>query len=125
MTKLLCATALGVVLGIGATQMLNAQAKPPAFLVTELGITDQAKYAAWRDRINPTFAKYGGKFLARNAQGHAVIGSALTELPKSATLIQFESLDKFNAWNTSDEVKAARAIDRGATFRSYVVEGMQ
>ena len=124
MVKLLCATALGAVLGIGATQMLNAQAKPPAFLVSDITVTDDAKYKAWADRIGPTFTKAGAKYLARGGQTIPVTGGG-DQLPKRAVVIQFESLDKAKAWDTSEEVKAARAIDRGATFKSYIVEGVQ
>src|SRR3954468_23064188 len=124
MLKLLCATALGTVLGIGATQMLNAQAKPPAFLVSDITVTDDAKYKAWADRIGPTFTKAGAKYLAGGGQTIPVADGG-DQLPKRAVVIQFESLDKAKAWDTSEEVKAARAIDRGATFNSYIVEGVQ
>jgi uncharacterized protein (DUF1330 family) len=124
MLKLAFAVLAGAAFGVGATQMLHAQAKPPAFLVSDTTITDQEKYAAWRDRINPTIAKHGGKYLARGSQTALVTGSALTEAPKAINIIQFESMDKAKAWDSSDKVKAARAIDRGATFNSFFVEGV-
>jgi hypothetical protein len=36
----------------------------------------------------------------------------------------FENMDKAKAWDTAEDTKAARAIDRGATFRSYIVDGL-
>jgi len=123
--KLASALVLGVALGIGSSQLLQAQAKPPAYLVTELTISDQGKYKGWQERITPLIVKHGGKFLARAGQTSLVTGSSLTEAPKAVTVIQFESLDKAKAWDAAEEVKAARAIDRGATFRSFFVEGTQ
>ena len=125
MLKLALAVLAGAALGAGATQMLHAQAKPPAYLVTDITVTDDAKFKAWGERINPTFEKRGAKYLARGGQTMAVGGSSNgNELPKRAIVIVFDSLDKAKEWDSAEDVKAARAIDRGATFRSYIVEGV-
>ena len=125
MLKLAFAVLTGAALGVGATQMLHAQAKPPAFLISDITVTDDAKFKAWGERISPTFPKHGGKYLARGGQTMAVGGSSNgNELPKRAIVIVFESMDKAKEWDSAEDVKAARAIDRGATFRSYIVEGV-
>jgi uncharacterized protein (DUF1330 family) len=124
MLKLAFAVLAGAAIGVGATQMLHAQAKPPAFLIADITVTDESKFKAWGERIGPTFAKHGGKYVARGGQTMLVTGSSLTEAPKRAVVAQFESLDKAKEWDSSEDVKAARAIDRGATFRSYIVEGL-
>ena len=126
MLKLALAVLAGAALGAGATQMLHAQAKPPAYLVTDITVTDDAKLKAWGERINPTFEKRGAKYLARGGQTMAVGGSSNgNELPKRAIIIVFDSLDKAKEWDSAEDVKTARAIDRGATFRSWIVEGVQ
>ncbi len=124
MLKLALAVLAGAALGAGATQMLHAQAKPPAYLVTDITVTDDAKFKAWGERINPTFEKRGAKYLARGGQTMAVGGNG-NELPKRAIIIVFDSLDKAKEWDSAEDVKTARAIDRGATFRSWIVEGVQ
>jgi uncharacterized protein (DUF1330 family) len=125
MLKLALAVLAGAALGAGATQMLHAQAKP-AYLVTDITVTDDAKFKAWGERINPTFEKRGAKYLARGGQTMAVGGSCNgNELPKRAIIIVFDSLDKAKEWDSAEDVKTARAIDRGATFRSWIVEGVQ
>ena len=123
MLKLAFAVLTGAALGVGATQMLHAQAKPPAFLISDITVTDDAKFKAWGERINPTFPKHGGKYLARCGQTMPVTG-ATGELPKRAVVVMFESMVKAKDWDSAEDVKAARAIDRGATFRSYIVEGV-
>ena len=76
--------------------------------------------------VNPTFEKRGAKYLARGGQTMAVGGSCNgNELPKRAIIIVFDSLDKAKEWDSAEDVKTARAIDRGATFRSWIVEGVQ
>jgi uncharacterized protein (DUF1330 family) len=122
--KLAFALLTGAVIGVGATQLLHAQAKPPAYLITDITVTDADKFKAWAGRINPTFEKRGAKYLARGGQTMLVTGSSLTEPPKRSNVIVFDSLDKAKEWEAAEDVKAARAIDRGATFRSYIVEGV-
>ena len=61
MLKLAFAVLAGAAIGVGATQMLHAQAKPPAFLVSDTTVTDAA-FKAWGERINPSITKHGGKF---------------------------------------------------------------
>ena len=39
MFKLAFAVLAGAALGVGATQMLHAQAKPPAFLISDITVT--------------------------------------------------------------------------------------
>ena len=42
--KLAFAMLLGAALGIGANEMLHAQAKPPAYLISDITITNEAAY---------------------------------------------------------------------------------
>ena len=123
MLKLAFAVLAGAALGVSATQMLHAQAKPPAFLISDITVTDDAKFKAWGERIGPTFPKHGGKYLARGGQTLPVTGGG-DYMPKRAVVVMFESMDKAKEWDSAEDVKAARAIDRGATFKSYIVEGL-
>ena len=75
MLKLAFAVLAGTVLGVGATQMLQAQAKSPAFLISDITVTNPEAFKAWGERISPTFAQFGGKYLARGGQTMKVTGS--------------------------------------------------
>ena len=68
MLKLAFAVLAGAALGVGATQMLHAQAKPPAFLISDITVTDPDKFKAWGERVNATFVTHGAKYLARNVE---------------------------------------------------------
>ena len=49
--KLAFAMLLGAALGIGANEMLHAQAKPPAYLISDITITNEAAYKEWADGL--------------------------------------------------------------------------
>jgi len=68
-------------------------------LVTDITVTDDTKFKAWGERINPTFEKRGAKYVARDGHTMAVGGSSNgNELPKRAIVIVFDSLDKAKEW---------------------------
>ena len=120
--KPLSAMLIGAALGISAIEMLHAQAKPPAYLMADITVNNETLFKEWADKINPTFAPFGAKYLVRGGETIAISG----EPPKRTVLIVFESLDKAKAWNESDAVKQARSMpDRGAKFHSWLVEGAQ
>jgi uncharacterized protein (DUF1330 family) len=122
--KLTSAMLFGAAIGIGAIEILHAQAKPPAYLIADITVNNETLFKEWADKINPTFAQFGAKYLIRG--GQAIVIPGLGEPPKRTVLIVFENLDKAKAWNESDAVKQARSMpDRGAKFHSWLVEGAQ
>jgi uncharacterized protein (DUF1330 family) len=122
--KLLSAMLFGVALGVGVIEMLHAQAKPPAYLISDITITDEAAYKEYIDKIVPTYAQFGAKFLVRGGQTVAIPGAG--EPSKQAVVVMFENLDKAKAWSESDVVKQTRPFrDRSAKLHAYLVEGVQ
>ena len=122
--KLLSATLVGAALGIGAIEMLHAQAKPPAYLISDITIIDEAAYKEYSDKIVATYAQFGAKTLVRGGQTVALPG--VGEPPKRVVVAMFESLDKAKAWSESDAVKQTRPLrDRVAKIHAYLVEGAQ
>ena len=125
--KLLCATALGAVLGIGATQMLNAQAKPPVYYVAEIDVTNPDAYAKeYAPKAQAMIKEAGGRFLAiGGAAAAAKVTGFDGEAPKRAVVQVWDSMEKIEAWYNSAEYKEARKIgDKYAKFRSFAVEGL-
>ena len=124
-TKIQLAFALLVGVGIGAVavQGLHAQAKPPAFNIAEITITNEEGYT--KEYVPPvlkTIQDAGGKFIVRGGKTISIGG---TPPAPRITVIQFESLDKAQAWVNSSAYKAAQAIgEKYATFRGYQVEGV-
>ena len=104
-------------------QTLHAQTKPPAYNIAEITIKDQDGYnKEYLPLITKALTDAGGKFLVRGGKTISYQGAA--PAPR-VVVIQFESLDKAQAWMNSSSNKAAQAIgDKYATFRGYAVEGV-
>ena len=123
-TKYKYALAMGAsfALGVVVVQGLHAQAKPPGYLITEVTVKDQQAFM--KEFAVPGMKpvqEAGGKFLVRGFKPIALMG----EPPPRVTVIQFDSMDKVQAWWNSPTNKDMQAIgDKYATFRTYLVEGL-
>ena len=113
----------GIAIGAVAVHSLHAQAKPPGYYIAEITVKDPDAYA--KEFVPPatkSFQDQNGKFLIRGGKTVATQGAA--PAPR-VVVIQFESLDKAQAWWNSPAQKATQAIgDKYASFRSFIVEGL-
>ena len=113
----------GATLGAGAVKALHAQAKPPAYVVGEIDITDPEGYAK---EFGPLARKAlaegpGYRALVLGGKSIAIAGSP----PGKRVIINvFDNLDAAVAAYNSPAFKEAKKIgDKYATFRTYAVEG--
>ncbi|HLL27464.1 MAG TPA: DUF1330 domain-containing protein [Xanthobacteraceae bacterium] len=113
----------GAAIGAAAVQGLHAQAKPPAFIVAEINVTNEEgflkEFAPLAQKALSAGAGY--KVLARGGKTVSFYGDA----PKSRVVINtFENLDAAVSAYNSAAYKEAKAIgDKYATFRIFAVEG--
>jgi uncharacterized protein (DUF1330 family) len=114
---------LSFALGAAAVHVLHAQVKPPAFFIAENTVTNQEGYTKeFLPPVTKSILDGGGKFIARAGKTVSYLGAP--PAPR-VIVIQFESLDKAQAWMNSSSNKSAQAIgDKYATFRGYAVEGV-
>ena len=118
---------LAALLGAGVTaatmQLLHAQAKPPAYLISEVTVTDEERYKEYIQKFPATLVPFGEKVLVRAGQTASIPGAG--DPPKRPVLIVFESMEKAKAWSDSEEAKAIRAL-RGRTAKicAFLVEGV-
>ena len=122
--KLAIALVAGAALGAAASQALHAQAKPPAFTVSEIDVTNQEGFVK---EFAPLAVKAlgqaaGYKALARGGKSASIEGAP----PKSRIVINtFANLDAAVAAYNSDAYKKAREVgNKYATFRIYATEGV-
>jgi hypothetical protein len=66
----------GAALGALAIQALHAQAKPPAYLVVEVDVTDPDLYKEYQSKAMPLVSQYSGGIIARNATIDAFAGES-------------------------------------------------
>jgi uncharacterized protein (DUF1330 family) len=122
-TTIVLSLCAGVAIGAAAVQALYAQAKPPAYVIAELDISDVARFD--KEYVPPAAKAVidgGGKYIVRGGTIVPMFG----EPPQPRVLVmRFESLDKAKAAFESPAFKAAKAIgDKYAKFRVYAVEGL-
>lgn len=115
--------AAGAALGAVAVETLHAQARPQAYVVGEIDITDPEGYAK---EFGPLARKAlaegpGYRALVLGGKSVAIAGSP----PGKRVIINvFDNLDAAVAAYNSPAFKAAKKIgDKYATFRTYAVEG--
>jgi uncharacterized protein (DUF1330 family) len=115
--------AAGIAVGAGTDAALHAQARPQAYVVGEIDITDPEGYAK---EFGPLARKalaeaHGYRALVLGGKTVALAGPA----PKKRVIINvFDNMDAAVQAYTSDDFKAAKKIgDKYATFRTFAVEG--
>jgi uncharacterized protein (DUF1330 family) len=117
------AVVAGVAIGSTGTQLLRAQPKPMGYVIAENVVNNQDAYGKdFAPVIGKTIQDAGGKFLVRGGTTIAIHGAA--PAPR-VVIVQFETLDKAQAWADSPAAKAAFAIgEKYATLHDYAVEGV-
>ncbi len=121
--KLAIALIVGPIIGGPAIQNLHAQTKPPGYVVIPIrGIKDAAAFKAGVvDKTTPgELAKAGGHYLVRTQKVISLDGKA----PERFVIIEFDSVEKAQAWYNSPaqkDINAAR--DKSTDSLAFIVEG--
>ncbi len=113
----------GFGLGAVAVHGLHAQANPPAYVISEIDVTNQDAYGKeYVPLAQKALRESGQKVLASGGKTAALYG----EPPKSRVVLSvFENMDKAQAAYTSPAYMEARKIgDKYAKLRIFVVEGV-
>jgi uncharacterized protein (DUF1330 family) len=100
--KIVLAVAAGAAFGAAAVQGLHAQAKPKAYIVTDIEVLDTAANAAFTPLIRASQQAGGGRNLG-TAGGNIV--AFVGEAPKSVGITEWDSLDAAVAWRNSNAWK--------------------
>ena len=118
----------GMAIGGFAVQGLQAQGKPPVYLITEIDVSNPDAYGKeFAPKAQATIRAAGAKFVLIG--GVAGAGSKpITAMdgtpPKRITVQQWESTEALNKWyNSADYQDALKIGKQYATFRRYAVEG--
>jgi|SRR5262245_26441774 len=102
-----------------AVERLGAQA--PAYVITEIEVTDAAAFAEYAPRVQPSFARFGGRYLARGGKTQALAGSD----PKRVVVLVFDSMERALAWYSSPEYESLKPLrDRAGKARIFATEGL-
>lgn len=121
--KLAIAMLAGSVIGAAAVQALHAQTKPPAYVISEIDVTNADAYAKeYVPLANKALAESGQKRLASGGKTITLAGAP----PASRIVLSmFESLEKAQAAYSSPAYLEARKIgDQYGKLRIFAVEGI-
>ena len=122
-TMVALAALAGIALGGLAVQRIQAQAKPPAYYVVEIDVTNEDVYnKQWIPKVDETVKAAGGVYLVRSTNVERIEGAA----PKRLLISKWENIDKLTAWRESEAyMKTLPILDKAVkSVRSYAVEGM-
>jgi uncharacterized protein (DUF1330 family) len=112
----------GIAIGAVAVEGLHAQAKPPAYVIGEIDVTNQDGYAKeYQPAAIKALEAHGLKILSRGSKSVSFKG----EPPKRIVLFVFENMDKAQAAFSSSAYNEAWAIgSKYAKFRIFAVEAV-
>jgi uncharacterized protein (DUF1330 family) len=115
---------VGAMLGAAAVQGLHAQAKPKAYVVTEIHVIDPAGVAAYGPKIQATQKAIGGRLF--NTAGGKITLLEGAPAPERVAITEWENVEQAQAWFNSAARKALVAERDKAEkiLRSYVVEAV-
>jgi uncharacterized protein (DUF1330 family) len=123
-TKIALAVAGSFVLGAGASSVLYAQAKPPAYIVAEIDVKDQDGYTKdFAPKAQSLIKEAGGKYLAGGYNKAVSLTGAPP--PNRVVLLQFADMDAVKAFFAKQKQLEADVGSKYASFRAIGIEGAE
>jgi uncharacterized protein (DUF1330 family) len=124
-TNKIAAAVIGsFVLGVGAANVLHAQAKPPGFVLAEIDVKDQDGYTKdYLPKAQANIKESGGKYLAGGY--NKAISFSGSPPPNRVVLLQFADIDAVKAYNAKQRQLQAEVGKKYASFRAIGIEGVE
>ena len=93
-----------------------------AYVIVQVTVTDETKYAQYKKMTPATLAQYGGKFIVRGGRQEDLEGRwDVAHL----IMLEFASTEAARLWYDSPEYQAAKAVrEGGAEMVFTLVEGV-
>jgi uncharacterized protein (DUF1330 family) len=120
--KLGIALVAGAALGGGVIQQLQAQMKPPTYVVVAIRkITDAETYKTVLEKAPAAVKGSGGDFIIRTDKITSLDGTP----PARFVLLKFDSVEQAQAWHNSAAQREVDAIRvKSSDSLSFIVEGL-
>ncbi len=101
---------------------MTAKAGPRAYVLIDVEVQDQTRYAGYLPLGDLAAAANGATFLARGGQIVPLEGGWQ---PRRVAVLEFQDVDAARRWYDSPEYRKARDARAGAAvFRAIIVEGL-
>ena len=122
--KIAAAVIGSFVLGVGAANILHAQAKPSGFVLAEIDVKDQDGYTKdFLPKAQANIKEMGGKYLAGGF--NKAISFSGSPPPNRVVLLQFPDLDALKAFFVKEKQLEADVGNKYASFRGVGIEGVE
>src|SRR5271154_3890078 len=120
--KIAAAVIGSFVLGVGAANVLHAQAKPPGYTWAEIDVKDQDGYTKdFLPKAQANIKEGGGKYIAGGF--NKAISMSGSPPPARVVLLQFPDMDTLKTFNVKQRQLEAELGDKYASFRGVAIEG--
>jgi uncharacterized protein (DUF1330 family) len=120
--------AAGMAVGVAGSHGLGAQAKPPAYFIGEIEVTNPEGYAKeYLPRAREIIKAHGGRLVAAGgaAGGGARVVAVDGEPPKRVVIYQYPNIDAVQAWRNDPDYQQVRKVgEKYATYRTFAVEAL-
>jgi len=94
----------------------------PAYVMAFIEVKDPVGFEEYRQKVPPTIAAHGGRYLARGGQAEAVEG---TSPGKRVAILEFPSYAQAKAWWESPEYQPLRVLRERTTDSTLIItEGL-
>jgi uncharacterized protein (DUF1330 family) len=116
-----------VALGTLGNETLHSQARPPAYLIGQIDVSDPDGYAKeYLPKAREIIKAHGGRLIA--AGGAAASGSKVIavdgEAPKRVIIYMYPSMEALLAWRNDPAYAQVRRIgEKYAKYHTFAVEG--
>jgi len=93
------------------------------FTVEIKEVFDKEKYMQYVSKVPPIVEKFGGRYVVRGGKTITIAGDWN---PMRFIIIEFENIEKFNAWWNSPEYRAVAPLrEQSAKTNAIVAEGFE
>lgn len=89
-----------------------------AYVIANIEVTDPARYEDYKKLAGPAIEACGGKYLVRGGKSEVLEGKWQ---PNRLIMLEFESMEKAQAWWDSKHYAEAKAIRQGSANSSMVI----
>jgi uncharacterized protein (DUF1330 family) len=122
--KIAAAVIGSFVMGVGAANVLHAQAKPPGFTFAEIDVKDQDGYTKdFLPKAQASIKESGGKYLAGGF--NKAISFSGSPPPNRVVLLEFADMDALKAFEVKQRQLQADVGNKYASFRAIGIEGVE
>ena len=97
----------------------------PAYMISQVTVTDQEKFQSYLAQTQPIAAKFGARPVAMGAQARTLNGT--NDGHQMVFVIEFPSMEQLEAWHHSDDYKAIVPLREEGSHQhmvAYEAEGV-